>query len=349
MSEKLRIGIAGLGRAGFGMHLKELDTRKETYEVAAVCDIIPERVAEVCEKYGCRGYSDINELVCDPKIELVDIATRSREHYEHAKIALEAGKPVLLEKPMCLTYEQAKAIMELAAKPGMPKLYIRHNRRFDPDFMHVKEICDSGLLGEVYEVQLRRYSYARRDDWQTIVKYGGGQLLNWGPHIIDHSLRFLGSPVRSFTSSLKQIAAAGDAEDALKIVLQGENGRIVDMEISGGAAISAPMYRVLGTKGSLVVESNIVKLKYVDPDAKLAPRTSDPGTPARDFFGTPEKLPWIEREEPLRKGNNYVIWDYLYDSVKNGADYPIKPDQALEVLRVIDECKKGTRFEVKPE
>ena len=104
----------------------------------------------------------------------------------------------------------------------------------------MQEIIRSGILGDVYEIRLARHGYQRRDDWQTIKEFGGGQLLNWGPHIVDHALRFLESPVATQFSDLKFIAAVGDAEDHLKIVLKGENGRFVDMEISGGVALGAP-------------------------------------------------------------------------------------------------------------
>ena len=106
---------------------------------------------------------------------------------------------------MCVNWEQAKALRALSAT-SRGNLYIRHNRRFEPGFQHVREIIDSGLLGEVFEIKLRRVGYSRRDDWQTIMEFGGGQLLNWGPHIVDHSLRLLGAPLKSLWSDLKQTA-----------------------------------------------------------------------------------------------------------------------------------------------
>ncbi|MCD6520186.1 MAG: Gfo/Idh/MocA family oxidoreductase [Anaerolineae bacterium] len=343
--EPIKLGIVGLGRAGWDMHCRELESRKDKFQIVAVYDLLPERCQRAVERYGCKAYSSIEELVADPQVEIVDIATRSIDHFQHAKMALEAGKSVFLEKPMCVTYRQAKALVELANQaPG--ELYVRHNRRFEPAFQYIREVIESGILGEVYEVKLCRVFYQRRDDWQTLKKYGGGLLLNWGPHIIDHGLQLLGAPVKEMWSSLKRVAAAGDAEDYLKIVLRGENDRVVDIEISGGVALPAPEYVVWGTKGALeCADEKVAKLRYLDPQVPLPPRVASDGTPTG--YGTPEDLPWIEESKPAQPSQPVrmdMIWDALYSAVREGKPFPITLEEALQVMWVISEAKKGTPF-----
>ena len=342
MTQSIKIGIVGLGRAGWGMHCPELDERTDSFEIVAACDVITSRRERMAERYGCKVYADVAELIADPDVELVDIATRSCDHYAHAAMALTAGKDVLLEKPMTVSYHEAEMLRE-AARHSSGNLYVRHNRRFDPDFLQVREIIDSRILGEVYEIQLARHSYQRRDDWQTLKTYGGGQLLNWGPHIIDHALRFLESPVADQYSDLRCVAAAGDAEDHLKIVLRGENGRLVDLEISGGVALGSPTYRVFGTKGSLVLSGKEITLRYLDPEHVLEPRTANSGTPGATF-GQSEQLVWIDDTLPVVEGTNHVIWDHLYAAIRDGATYPISLDEAIEVMRVVSKAKEGTGF-----
>lgn len=342
MTEPIKMGIVGLGRAGWGMHCPELAGRGDTFEVVAACDVIPSRLERIAEHTGCRTYEDIADLIADPEVELVDIATRSCDHCAHAKMALAAGKDVLLEKPMTVSLAEAEALREASARSA-GTLYIRHNRRFDPDFLHVREIIASGVLGDVYEIRLARHGYQRRDDWQTLKEFGGGQLLNWGPHIIDHALRFLESPVVDQYSDLKCVAAAGDAEDHLKIVLRGENGRLVDLEISGGVALGSPTYRVFGTKGSLMLTGDEITLRYLDPAQELAPRTANPGTPG-ETFGAPENLQWIDETLPVRSGTNHVIWDHLYAAIREGVPYPISLDEAIDVMRAVSTAKEGTEF-----
>jgi scyllo-inositol 2-dehydrogenase (NADP+) len=345
--KQIGIGIVGLGRAGWGMHCSELDGKQDMFKIVAVCDLIEDRCKQAADKYGCRTYSDVRDLIADRDVEMVDIATRSCDHVAHTSLALAAGKDVFLEKPICLTYTEAKRLVKLN-EASRGNLYIRHNRRYEPGFQHIREIIASGILGDVYEIKLRRVSYQRRDDWQTLMQFGGGQLLNWGPHIIDHALRFLESPVKSIWSDLKKVAAVGDAEDHLKIVLTGRNGRVIDIEISGGAAIGEPEYLVWGTRGALKSSGNEIELRYIRPDQVLSRRRPNPETPGTSF-SSPDHIEWVEEKIPVNPADPVdmtTIWDELYDAVRNGADFRVKLSEAVEVMKVVSEVKKGTKFEV---
>lgn len=352
MSNPIRLGLVGAGRAGWGMHTKELEGREDKFSYAAVCDLIEERRTKMVQKYGCKAYEHIEDLIKDPCVEMVVIATRSCDHFDHAVMALEAGKDVFLEKPMCETYEQAKILQELSSKKDGPRLYVRHNRRFEYNFVKLREIIASGKLGDVYEIHITRNSYSRRDDWQTLSEYGGGQLLNWGPHIIDQSLCFLESPVASLYSDLKHVVAAGDCEDHLTIIFKGENGRVVNMQISGGVALPCPEYVIYGTKGALQLDQEGIHLKYINPEQELAPLEADPGTPGDSFgasgtFSSAVAIDWIEETLPAKPENPSVIWDYLYDTCRNGTEFPISTEEAVRVLWVISQVKAGTEFESK--
>ena len=347
MAEPVRIGLVGLGRAGVGMHIPELSSRTDKFKIVAVCDIIEERRTEWAEKLGAKAYASIEELIADPDVELVDIATRSRDHFPHAKAALLAGKDVQLEKPFCRNASEAAELVALGSQPAGPHLYIRHNRRFEDHFEQVQKIIASGLLGTVYEIKLARNGYDRRRDWQTIHEFGGGQLLNWGPHIIDHSLQFCEGSYQVLYSNIQHIAAGGDCEDHIKIVFTGRNGRIVDMEISGGCAVSVPEYVLYGSKGSLVSERDGFHVRYLDPDNKLSPVVSDPATPgSKQSFGSGEKLLWKEEVIPYEHyGDTSRIWDALHDAIRNNIPHPVTLPQALEVVKVITRVKEGTIFE----
>jgi len=339
----IRLGILGLGRAGWGMHCPELKGKERRFKIVAACDELPDRCDGLAAAYGCETYGDITGLLADPNVEMVSVATRSCDHYAHAVAALKAGKHVFLEKPMCLTWSEAKRLKAAAgrAKGG---LYVRHNRRCEPAFSHVREIIASGVLGKVFQIKLMRGGYSRRDDWQTLKRFGGGQMLNWGPHVIDHALRFLDGKVETIEGHLARVAAVGDAEDHVKVLLTGRSGCVVDLEISGGAAIGAPEYLVWGTKGSLRCTGRTIELKYIHPRAKLKPRRPDPRTPGTSF-GSPEKLPWVRREIPVRpRKRPFDIWDALHDAVRLRRRFPIRLDEAIQVMEVVTKVKKGTPF-----
>lgn len=345
MSKPIKIGVVGLGRIGMTVHKDCLKARPDKYEVVAACDLIEDRCEKYAETFGCRTYTDIKDLINDPEVEVVDIATRSCDHYAHAKMALLAGKSVLVEKPFCRTYEEAKELVELGSQPAGPKVYVRHNRRLEEGFIQVNEIIDSGILGDVYEVRLARNSYQRRNDWQTIKEFGGGQLLNWGPHIVDHAIQFCGGAYEKVFSEIKRVTAVGDAEDHIKLVFKGVNGRIVDMEISGGVALKIPEYVVYGTKGSLIIEGKTMRLRYLDPTIELQDIKADPATPGSGAaFGNSEKLVWIEETRPTSDGKTEAIWDYFYEAYRNNKPYPITSAQAIEVVRTLENAKRGTEF-----
>lgn len=349
MAEPIKIGIIGIGRAGWGMHTQALDARPDKFRIVAACDVLAERRERMADRYGCRTFLTVEEMLENPEIELLDVASRSPDHVRHALAGLAAGRHVFLEKPIALSHAEAMALKDGEARSD-GRLFIRHNRRFEPAFQHIREIMASGILGAVFEIKLCRHGYQRRDDWQSLISCGGGQLLNWGPHIIDHALRLLESPVTDLWSDLKLIAAVGDAEDHLKIILKGENGRVVDLEISGGVAIRQDEYVVFGTRGALTCDGRSIHLRYLDTSVPLEDIQPDPGTPPLDAsFGRREELTWVEKDCPVspeKACQTEDIWDHLYAALREGADYPILLDEALEVMAVISAVKKGTEFAV---
>ena len=290
----IKVGLAGIGRAGWYMHCDELDKRKDKFTIVAACDVEPDRRARMTERFSCRTYADFCDMTQDPDVELVSIAVRSPEHVPYAILALQAGKHVFLEKPIALNVAGALQLRDAAAA-ARGRLFFRHNRRFEPAFTHINEIIQSGILGEVFEVKLRRNGYQNRSDWQTLLACGGGQLNNWGPHIVDHALQLLGAPVVDQWSDLKCIAALGDAEDHLKIVLRGANRRVMDMEISGGAALPEPEYIIFGKRGALICQGDDITLKYLPPGFTPPDECASPDTPPLEYaFGKGGELPWVQ-------------------------------------------------------
>ena len=118
------------------------------------------------------------------------------------------------------------------------------------------------------------------------------------------------------------------------------------MEISGGVAQKIPEYVVYGTKGTLISEGKTIKLKYLDPKVELKEIKADPGTPGSGSdFGNSEVLTWIEETIPTSDGGTEVIFDYFYEAYRNGKPYPITSDEAMEVVKVLENAKIGTEFE----
>ncbi|MBQ6471608.1 MAG: Gfo/Idh/MocA family oxidoreductase [Victivallales bacterium] len=343
-NQRIRVGIWGIGRAGFGMHLPEIARYSDKFEVVAACDIDPTRFEHLLKSCpNAKTYTDGEAFLADPKVELVAVAVRSPQHVDYAIRALKAGKYVFCEKPVALTLAAFDKLARAAAKyPG--KLYLRHNRRFEPAFNHLREIMDSGVLGEIFEIKICRDSFSFRKDWQSISDCGGGQLNNWGPHIIDQSLRLLESPVKSVWSKLRRIHSFGPAEDHVKIVFTGKNGRIVDMEISDSVAIPAPIYTVYGSRGTLIGDDNDFRMVYVEPSQELPtgkPNRESP--PLGSSFGTVYKLKNIRKTimvEPANGEDTQKNYLHLYEAIREGKPYPITIAEAREVVKWSEQVKK---------
>lgn len=343
MTERIKVGILGLGRAGWGMHCKELADVADRFEIVAGCDVLEAHRDRFAEAYpDARVYADVEAFVADPAIRLVSIASRSADHLAHTRLAVAAGKDVFLEKPMTLTFADAEAAVRAADEAGRI-LQVRHNRRFEPAFEQVRQIIASGKLGRVYLVKLRRHSYGRRADWQTLREHGGGQLLNWGPHIVDHALQFLGELAPHYDAHLALLTAVGDAEDHVHLHFQGETGLEVDLEISGGAALREPQYLVYGTRGALTGGGGGLQLKYLDPSVPLAPKQADPGTP-QGGFGPGEELKWIEETVEVTGEDRFhiAIWEALHDTLTRGTPFPVPNQQALAVMKVLSDVREQT-------
>lgn len=355
MENPIRVGLIGLGRAGYGMHRIELGRRPDKFRFTAVCDIIEERTKPFVDEFGSRAYTRVEDIINDPDVEMITVATRSVDHFKHAVMALEAGKDVLIEKPFGIKLEQAKKLIELGSQPAGPHIYMRHNRRFEHGFELVNEIIDSGKLGEVYEIRLARNEYNRRFDWQTLLEYAGGHLFNWGSHIIDHALRFCGGDYKDLYTNIKHVVAAGDCEDHAKLVFTGINNRIVDLEISYGVALPVPEYMVYGTRGTLMGGGDNLHLRYLDPEKLPAPIKADHETPeagcdalnpgSARVSRNPEVLVWKEEDVAIEFEGTERMWDALYEHIREGKPYPVTLDQAAKVIEVIDKAKAGTVFE----
>lgn len=345
MAEPIKVGIWGLGRAGTTMHIPELKKFPDLFQVVAGCDIIPEREKHLHDSFPDAFFTtDGNEFLQYKEMDMVSIAIRSQEHVEYTRLALEAGKIVFLEKPFGLSEADADELEKLDAQyPG--KIYFRHNRRFESAFHHIREIMAKGLLGNIYEIKLCRHRFQFRNDWQTMLECGGGQLNNWGPHLIDHSLRLLDSPLKEVWADMKRVTALGSAEDHIKIIFKGENGRLIDLEISDGITIPGPVYFIAGTRGTLLCEDESqLRMKYLDPAWKMPPLGADPGTPAIGCgYGGEIKPQWIEECIPVAPAdgaNMQDIYGRVYAAVRDGVPFPVTIAEAMEVVRTTAKIRK---------
>ena len=338
--EPVRVGIAGLGRSGWDIHASILADLGEHYQIVAVTDADTERCREAAARFGSRMYANMTDFLADDAVEVVVVALPSHVHAEVTTAALEAGKHVVCEKPMATSLEEADRMIAAAENAGRV-LTIFQNRRYSPEFVKVRELLATGILGRIVLIRLTASRFSRRWDWQTLKEYGGGSLNNTAAHLVDLSLLLFGASEPEIFCHMERTLTLGDAEDHIKIVLKGEKAPMIDIEISDSCAYPQELWNITGTQGGLTGSDNNLRWKSFDP-ATLPPRSPDTRpTPDRSYnYEDPD---WNEGNWDVRDdsgpGQAGFYLD-LYKTLRNGEPLVITPQSVRRVIWLLEECRK---------
>jgi len=352
MKRKVKVGIVGLGRSGWEIHANTLAKFPKMYEMKAVFDPIEERRQEAVNRFGCNTYSDFESIINDVDIELIIIATPNHLHSSQTIKALRAGKNVVCEKPMAVNLAEADAMIA-ACKDSGKILTIFHNRRYYPDFLKVKEVIASGKLGRIILIKIHSHSFKRRWDWQTLKKFGGGELRNNGPHFIDQALQLLGSNEPEVFYDLQKTLTLGDAEDHVKIVLKYPECPVIDIEITNACAYPLKKWMIMGTQGGLTGKTSSIRWKYFDMKSLPPRKVKENPTPNRSF--NQEEIPWKEeiwhksKRHPLiskifrnkhdsLESGSYYFYEELYRTLCENTPLAITPESVRRAMWVIEKC-----------
>lgn len=252
----LRVGIIGLG---VGEQHIDGYRRAGGCELAALCDISAERLAEVgARNPGATLYEDAGELLDDPSIEIVSIASYDDVHFPHVTRALRGGKHVFVEKPLCQTEEEAAEIHSLLAH--QPELRLSSNLplRASPRFAELRRLVAGGELGRLFYLE-GDYDYGRlwkitegwRGDLERYSVFLGGAV-----HLVDLILWITGERVARVQAAGNRLATKGTGfgfDDLVVALLEFENGLVA--KVSANFACVHPHYhgfKVYGTEGTFV-------------------------------------------------------------------------------------------------
>ena len=260
---KKNAAVIGYGGMGAGFHVKNLRT-SDVCNLAGIYDIDPAKRAKAAAD-GVKVYASREELLADPTIDMVTIATPNDVHEEIAIAALEAGKNVISEKPVTLSLESLERMIAAANKAG--KIFSVHqNRRFDIDALAMKKIADSGEIGEVINIESRIHgSRGIPSDWRGIKKYGGGMLYDWGIHIIDQACMILGYDVKSVQCSFDHITNE-EVDDGFQLTIEYHSGKKAYCEVGTYNFAEMPRFYMRAKKGSAIIPhwsipAHVVKCK----------------------------------------------------------------------------------------
>lgn len=346
VADPIRVGVIGLGRIGWCHHSQAI-LQHGGFTLAAVCDLEADRREEAKAASGCATYEHYTQLLADPQVELVIVATQSIDHEPMAIAASQAGKHVLVEKPSAQSAAGIRRMMAAAEAAGK-RLTMHHNYRLNPEFLYVREVIASGILGEVIRIKRRQQGFGRRNDWQTLRKYGGGMTGNWGIHLVDQCLQLLGADVADVWGHVRQVFNPGDAEDDIKAVVRGTNGVVADIDMTSIVAAPEPSWVVVGSCGTLWFADGKAELRYFDPadlpplpvnDLHLAPGRAYGVQPG------PDAVPWMCDSQEIKPQGTYPSYmDNLYAALREDGPLLVEPASALKTYEVLDAIRLGSRF-----
>jgi predicted dehydrogenase len=288
---------------------------------------------------GVISYDTVEDLISDQAIELIIINTPNYTHYDYAAKSLSAGKHILVEKPFTATTAEAKELFELADSVGK-KIFFYQNRRWDSDFTTVREVIQSGKLGKLSEVHFRYDRYRAAIGPKTFKEEplaASGLMYDLAPHLLDQAISIFGKP-DSFYKILGKNRKDTKVDDYFSIHLSYPDSVNVFVHANLLLVDPLPAFVVNGSSGSLHKRRTDIQeeqlLKYMKLDNPVY------GIEAE---GSEGKLTLIDEEGnksvqflPSERGNYLPLFEAVYQSIVNDAQYPVSRDQVLTQLEILE-------------
>lgn len=332
--QPIKTALCSFGMSGWVFHAPFIHLHKG-FELYAVLERT-KNLAE--EKYpGIKTFRSLEAMLADDAIELLIVNTPNYTHFEYAKLALLAGKHVIIEKPFTNTVAEAEELIALAAKQNK-KLSVYQNRRWDSDFKTVQKIVNEKLLGEVVEAEIHfdRYneilSYKQHKE---IPGPGAGILYDLGPHLIDQALQLFGMPEAVFADATR-LRSISQVDDYIELILFYKNLRV---RLKSGYLVREllPGYIFHGTKGSFLKPRADVQERDLQKEKSLA--DADWGTEeeaGKGLLHTEIDGKIIREYITSERGNYMHYYNGIYEAISNDKALPVTAAEGLNVIRIIE-------------
>lgn len=314
----IRVGVAGLGLAGHVLHIDPLG-KIDGFKVQAVCDVDKGAMERAVQKVGATGFEDFRAMIDQKDIDLVVVATPNYLHTEQAIQALEAGKNVVVDKPMALTASDAGRMIEAAKRAGK-LLSVYNNRRWDADYMMVSRIWQGGILGKVFSVESRMGGFGPTRAWRAKKAFGGGLLNDIGPHIIDQMLRLVASPATSVYGWVGTRIWDEEVDNHFKLWMWHSDGTESLIEETSCTKIPPHRWLIYGETGSLVADGNTWTKITVKANVQGVEATLNPD---------PDKATWEK------------YYQNVGEAIRGEAELIVKPEHGMEALVVMDAVRES--------
>lgn len=338
----LRVALVGYGLAGEVLHAP-LISGTSSMVVAAVVTADPDRRARAAARFPqALVLSSPDEIwTRRSRFDLVVVASPNRTHVPLALAAVEAGLPVVVDKPAAATVADAIGLRDAAGARGVP-VTVFQNRRWDGDFLTLRALLARGALGPVHRFE------SRFERWRPEVSAGawrespdpadaGGVLYDLGSHLIDQALVLFG-PVASVYAELRRVRPGARVDDDAFLALVHGQGTVSHLWASAVAAGQGPRMRALGREAAFVKDG-------LDVQEGLLRDGVDPGSAG---WGAEPEERWghLEAADGSRRVRSVPgcyprFYQLVADALVGGGPMPVSIDDAIATLRIIETARAG--------
>lgn len=352
MAKRLRIGIIGCGGIANGKHMPSIKA-VDRADMVAFCDLIPERAEKAAKEYGtpdAKVYTDYQELLKDPTIDVVHVLTPNRSHAQLTIDALHAGKHVMCEKPMAKTAEDARRMVQAAKETGK-KLTIGYQHRHKPESRFLKSVIERGDLGDIYYAKALAIRRRGTPNWGVFLneyEQGGGPLIDIGTHSLDLTLYLMNNykPRMVVGTKYKKLEhpecgnpwggwpeGANTLEDAAFGFIVMEDGATITLDATWALNTIEPIQegsvQLCGSKAGAQIKNGLsINKAEFDRLVEIKPDMAAGGVA---FYDGVKETPGITEQRR---------W---MDAIENDTDPVVLPEQACVVSEILEAIYTSAR------
>lgn len=331
----VRVGLIGYGFSG------------ATFQAPLIASVPGLRLTRVCSSQGervRRDFPDVQvvaepaQLIASGEVDLVVVATANASHAPLAKQALLAGKHVVVEKPFTITLDEGAELIALAEERQLV-LSVFHNRRWDSDFLTLRQTIEAGLLGPIntYEAHFDRYRPQVRGRWREQDLPGSGLLYDLGAHLIDQALVLFGNPdcVNCDMGVQRGPVASGASDDYVHLTMRYGARRVI-LHAASLVLQAGPRFIVHGETGSFIKHG-------MDPQEAALMRGERPGAPGWGVEAEAQHAQigfikgglTVTGKAHSLPGAYQDYYQGVFDAIASGKSPPVTAREGLAVIKII--------------
>jgi predicted dehydrogenase len=336
----IRVGLVGFGMAGRVFHAP-LISSVEGLELAAV---VERHTDQAAARYpGIVTYRSLEEMLKDASLGLFVVATPSGSHFEIARQLLEAGKNVVVDKPMAVSSGEIGQLIELAAARGV-SLAVFHNRRWDSDFQTVQKLLNEESLGRLvhFESTMDRWRpTTTRVPWKDVPSLGGGVLLDLGTHLADQAMALFGKP-EAVGAEIRRERDGEGSEDSFTLRLR-YPGLSVILSANNLSSLARPALHLRGTKGNFwkwapdIQEAELNKITRIDSLTWGEEPAANWGTLTVDVDGA-----IVTRPVESIPGDYRLFYAGMRDALLGKTPVPVPAVAAWRAVRLLEWARESS-------